>query len=522
MLIESLTNIIKKYKIETEQFLVSDDYEIYNEPKEAYISGDNDSNMLNRLYIADNLTVLKDLIKTNIKIDLIYIDPPYNTKADYHSKIAVYPKNCVRNFPKIEKLAYTDYKKNGTADYLDAITERLFLMREVLSDKGSIYVHLDWHVVHYVKIILDEVFGKENFVNEIIWQRTGSQNNAASYGTNFDVILFYKKGDDKIWNNPTNEYSKEHLNSYFKTDKDGKYYRLNNPTGKGYQNHTRDFGAGPVFPPDGRHWSVSQNEIDRLLKENKIVFTSSGYPFIKKYLDDMSGKNVQSIWDDCIPPRKSSELTGYATQKPEKLLERIISASSDENSIVADFYGGSGTAAFVAKKLGRSWITCDFGSSAGAIAKKRMLSIFDNFQVYRPMHENELHTKALYNDQAVEIENDFIKANLKIVQQNKSDADQIKIILEKLTYKDKSCLSLNKVNTDKLFDILDDDPLATIDLWEINTGFGGLFKPQMIIKRDSEGKLPVESEFVCEKNKRIALKITDVFGLTLFHDWVIE
>ena len=339
-------------------------------------------NWFNRLCYGDNLLVMQALLNgdepTGLpsmrgKIDLIYIDPPFDSKADYRTKINLPGCNIEQRPNVLEQFAYADMWKEGTVSYLKDLYPRLYLMKELLSEQGSIYVHLDWHVGHYVKILMDDIFGKSNFINEIIWQRTGAQNNSGSFGVNNDLLLLYSKGNSKIWNEIFLEYTKEHLDEYFKQDENGRYYRLNNPTGQGYQEHFRDFGRGLMSPPAGRHWSISQKQIDIWKEENRIVFTRNNYPFVKKYIEELDGISLQTIWTDCIPPRKSPELVGYATQKPEKLLKRIISASSNENSIVADFYGGSGTTAAVAEKLGRRWITCDFGKPSNMIMRKRLI-----------------------------------------------------------------------------------------------------------------------------------------------------
>lgn len=343
------------------------------------------SEWLNRLCYGDNLFVMQALLagdqSTGLPsmrkcIDLIYIDPPFDSKADYRSKITLPGTEVSLTPTTAEQVAYSDTWRDGTVSYLKMMYPRLVLMKELLSDKGSLYVHLDWHVGHYVKILLDDIFGKDKFVNEIVWQRTGAQNNARSYGINYDTILVYRVTEDYIWNPQFTPYTEEDIQEYFSVDPiNGKLYRKNNPTGQGYQHHTRNFGKGEIYPPQGRHWSIDQEEINRLLKEDRIIFTRSGYPFIKKYIDELPGRNIQSIWTDCIPPRKSSELTGYATQKPEKLLERIIRASSNENSIVADFFAGSGTTGAVAEKLGRRWIMSDMGKPATMIMRKRFVDI---------------------------------------------------------------------------------------------------------------------------------------------------
>ncbi|MBN1368417.1 MAG: site-specific DNA-methyltransferase [Dehalococcoidales bacterium] len=324
----------------------------------------------NRLYLGDNKNVIAGLLQTEFagRVKLIYIDPPFGIGSDRHIEAG----------DGIDaRKAYTDKWGNNLNTYLQMMQERLSLMKDLLTADGSIYVHLDYHTSHYIKIIMDELFGRDNLVNQIIWQRTGAHNDPLAFGRNYDIILFYQKSAGRIWNKPFADYDEAHLKRYFKQDADGLWFRLNNPAGKGYQDHTRNFGKGPVKPPRDRHWSVTQSQIDKWLAENRIVYTGSGYPFVKKYLDELPGKPVQSIWTDLIPPRASRELTGFPTQKPEKLLERIIKASSNPGDLVADFFCGSGTTLVVAEKLGRRWLGCDSSGVAVKIAKERLLKVRD-------------------------------------------------------------------------------------------------------------------------------------------------
>lgn len=324
----------------------------------------------NRLYLGDNKDVTASLLKDSFagKIKLIYIDPPFGIGND----------RCIEAGDGIkEQEAYDDSWGKNLNVYLWMMYERLVLIKDLLAADGSIYVHLDYHTSHYIKIIMDELFGRDNLVNQIIWQRTGAHNDPQAFGRNYDIILFYQKSAKRVWNKPLVDYDEAHLKRYFQQDAAGRWFRLNNPTGKGYQDHTRDFGRGQVKPPRDRHWSITQGQIDKWLAENRVVFTSSGYPFVKKYLDEMSGKPVQSIWTDLIPPRSSRELTGFPTQKPEKLLERIIEASSNPGDLVADFFCGSGTTLVAAEKLGRRWLGCDSSKVAIKITKNRLLGIED-------------------------------------------------------------------------------------------------------------------------------------------------
>ena len=407
-LIEALPDIVRKWKKEAEQIMqqIADGRRLKLQTNEIVIpSKDTNYQTLfenfkkeydekarqNRLIYGDNLLTMAALIagdeangvpSLRWKIDLIYIDPPFDSKADYRTKITL-PKLWTKwkavdlsQWPNVlEQTAYSDVRKDWTLSYLEYMYPRLTLMRELLSEQWSIYVHLDWHIWHYVKILLDEILWRECFVNEIIWQRTWAQNNASSFWTNNDIILFYAKSDSRLWNQIFEEYSQEHIDQYFKQDKQWRYYRLNNPTWQWYQEHYRDFWMWAMLPPAWRHWSISQEQIDIWLKENRIIFTKSWYPFVKKYIDELDWVSLQTIRTDCIPPRKSSELVNYATQKPEKLLERIIKASSNVWSIVADFFWWSGTTVAVAEKLGRKWITSDIGKPACMVMRKRFIDI---------------------------------------------------------------------------------------------------------------------------------------------------
>jgi len=385
---KELEKILGRAESDNKMLLQTNEYVLPTRDKTGLFTGQirewESGAWFNRLIHGDNLFAMQALLTgdkaTGLpsmrgKIDLIYIDPPFDSKADYRTKITL-PGGDIEQKPSvIEQFAYSDTWADGTISYLKMLYPRLCLMKELLSEQGSIYVHCDWHAGHYLKVIMDDIFGKSNFVNEIVWQRTGAQNNAGAFGVNNDLIMFYGKNSSRIWNEIFTEYTDEHLEEYFKKDKNGRWYRLNNPTGQGEQNHLRDFGRGLIPPPRGRHWSISQEQIDKWKEEDRIVFTKNGYPFIKKYVEELDGISLQTIWTDCIPPRKSKELVNYATQKPEKLLERIIKASSNENSIVADFFGGSGTTAAVAEKLGRRWIISDIGKPATMIMRKRFIDI---------------------------------------------------------------------------------------------------------------------------------------------------
>jgi adenine-specific DNA-methyltransferase len=295
------------------------------------------------------------------KGDLIYIDPPFDSKADYRTKITLPGVELEQKPTVIEQFAYSDTWVDGTASYLAMITPRLILMRELLSDTGSIYVHLDWHVGHYVKLVLDEVFGKDNFCNQVIWKRStsiGAKSKSKMMARNCDYIFFYAKNYEKIFYNPTfKPYTQDYVDTYFKyTDADGRKYRLQSLGDYTEESRQKFRDAGRIY--------VSKHGKEALLQ----------------YLDESKGVVLDDLWDDvrgiqfqAFQQQASSEKVNYTTQKPEKLLERIIEISCPENGLVLDFFGGSGTTAAVAEKLGRRWITTDLGKPACMIMRKRLI-----------------------------------------------------------------------------------------------------------------------------------------------------
>ena len=268
------------------------------------------------------------------KVDLIYIDPPFDSKADYRTKIQLPGVNIDSKPTVLEQFAYADTWSGtvggedvqGTLAYLRYMYPRLALMRELLSDQGSIYVHIDWHVGHYVKILLDEIFGKENILNDIVWTYNTRTMASKWFARKHDNLLLYSKNKD-----------------------------------------THLFNVDEVRVPHSQDSLVQYNKID---EDGRRYKQQSGGD--RTYLNEL-GQPAGDSWDIQILGSRDIERLGYATQKPTKLLERIIKASSNENSIVMDFFGGSGTTAAVAEKLGRRWITSDIGKPAVMITRKRMI-----------------------------------------------------------------------------------------------------------------------------------------------------
>ncbi|CAN1543260.1 site-specific DNA-methyltransferase [Limnohabitans sp. B9-3] len=333
----------------------------------------------NRLIYGDNLLAMAALLAGDEntpslrgKVDLIYIDPPFDSKADYRTKVTLPGMEIEQKPTVIEQFAYSDTWSDGTASYLAMITPRLILMRELLADTGSIYVHLDWHVGHYVKLVLDEVFGKDNFTNEIIWKRSEAHSDASAFGAVHDVIFFYKKTRNNIWNRQYTPYTSEYIERQFKyiEQESGRRYRSADLSASGLS------GGGYIYEWNGitRSWRCPIQTMERYKSEGRLDYTGKGLVRYKYYLDEMPGLAIQSVWTDIGKIHHlADERISYQTQKPEELLERIVRSSSNEGSLVADFNGGSGTTAAVAEKLGRRWITTDLGKPACMIMRKRLI-----------------------------------------------------------------------------------------------------------------------------------------------------
>jgi adenine-specific DNA-methyltransferase len=333
----------------------------------------------NRLIWGDKKYVLPALLEEFAgQVDLVYIDPPFNVGADFSFQVTVEDEQFTKEASVIEQKAYRDTWGRGLDSYLQWFYDAVSLLRELLTTKGSMYVHLDWHTGHYAKAILDELFGVDGFRSEIIWQKIrSSKAQSARYGNVHDVIFFYSKGVEVTFNPARVLHSEAYLQSHYRYIEPGtqRRYRLDNFTQAG-QGPVRKFGDQVLEPPSGKHWIWSQERVDEGMERGWIVFSKDGMPSVKRYLDEVEGNFLEDIWAD-IPPinSMSGERVGYATQKPEALLERIIGASSNENDLVLDCFCGSGTTAVVAEKLNRRWITCDLGRFAIHTARKRLLSI---------------------------------------------------------------------------------------------------------------------------------------------------
>lgn len=319
---------------------------------------------LNRLIYGDNLLVMQALLAGDEfngtpslrgKIDLIYIDPPFDSKADYRTKIKLLNSELEQKPTIIEQFAYSDTWRDGTVSYLKMIYPRIALMRELLSESGSIYVHCDWHVGHYLKVVMDEIFGRDNFRNEIIWKRDAAGKGAKTKSKQWprvnDCIYFYSKTDNHYFKQQYSHLTEIQLKEYHYRNNDGRRFK---------RTTLGDY---------------SIKSIDEFRNKGLIYTSSSGMEYKKYYLDEAK-VTIDNLWTDIYGfgvKTSSKERVNYATQKPEELLQRIIEASSNPNSIVADFFSGSGTTAAVAEKLGRRWISADIGKPACMISRKRLV-----------------------------------------------------------------------------------------------------------------------------------------------------
>lgn len=358
---------------------------------ELFSSG-RDTEWRNRLIWGDNKYVLPSLLSEFAgKINLIYIDPPFSTGQDF-SFVASVPDspdlatNGSSSFTKepsvLEQKAYRDTWGRGFDSYFQMMYERLQLMRECLTESGSILVHLDETVSHYIKAILDEIFGSENYVNAITWKRSDAHSDigqgAKHLGRICDTIFLYSKTPgEQLWNMQYTPLPPTTVERWYRHVEEGTGRRYNKADITGPGGATK---GNPVYDWKGitRAWRFGKKRMQELDSQGRIVYSSSGMPYLKRYLDESKGVPLQDLWDDIEMLRGihvGSEFLGYKTQKPEALLDRILKLCSNEGDLVADFFCGSGTALAVAEKLGRRWIGCDLSRFAVHTTRKRLLGI---------------------------------------------------------------------------------------------------------------------------------------------------
>ena len=371
---------------------------LYEMEKLETVGENADGNMVIRGECVSACAYLKE---QGIQVDLVYIDPPFASGADYAKQV------YIRRNPKvaaaiaqaeqevnIDELKAFEEKMYGDVwdkeKYLNWMYENLMAIKTVMSESASIYVHLDYHIGHYVKILLDEVFGEDNFRNEIIWKRATAHSDAEFYGNNFDCIYFYTKSQTQYtFNTVYQPYDEAYIARFSRTDPDGRRWDSGNLTAKGLS------GGGYDYEYKGYRslWRMPLETMERLDREGRIHITKNGGIRSKVYLDELPGMPAQSMWLDINPINsQANEKVDYATQKPEALVERIINASSNKSMVIADFFGGSGVTAAVSNKLGRRFIHTDIGVNSIQTVRDRLvadgaefevLEIKDGVQLYR-------------------------------------------------------------------------------------------------------------------------------------------
>lgn len=340
------------------------------------VHGEEVDGWLNKIYWGDNLQVMSHLLKEfRGKVDLVYIDPPFDSKADYKKSVKLKGDTVISSHSAFEEKQYMDIWTND--EYLQFVYERLILCRELLSDTGSIYLHCDWNKGHYLKIILDEVFGASNFKNHISWKRSTPRGNSSKrYPEITDFILLSSKTNNVIWNSQFTKYAEEYTN---------KYYNLVDPdNGRRFQPTSLlgHEGVNPVREWKGlsKPWRYPLHRLDELEASNQIYWPPKGeIPRFKRYLDEQKGIPVQSLWDKIFPVNsQAKEDTSYPTQKPEALLDRIIKTSSNPGDLVLDCFMGSGTTQAVSMRLGRRFIGADINLGAIQTTVKRLTHLAES------------------------------------------------------------------------------------------------------------------------------------------------
>lgn len=391
----------------------------------------------------DNLAFMRYLMKERNmegKLQLAYLDPPFYSKASYDAVIKL-KSELVGEVPAIKPLAYDDLWQTGMEEYLRMLCVRFFLIRDLLSEEGCLWVHLDWHVVHYVKILLDEIFGEKNFVNEIVWHYKSGGTGKRNFSRKHDTLLFYGKSK----------------NYYFQPLKEKSYNR---------------------------------------------GFKPYRFKGVKEYKDDLGWYtmvNMKDVWQIDMVGRTSSERTGYATQKPEQLLKRVIESCSREGDLCADFFGGSGTFAAAAEDLGRRWISCDIGGIATACSLKRM-SVKKSAFILLEGKEDQ---------QGEELEIGLTAEPIEL-----TDKKLITVTLVGYAM-DRKRLSLKKEDQAIIKKFCRKDPLQLLEYWSVDFHYNGRsHNPEFCFPKKNHNM-----EKVCRQIsgdvKKISVRAVDVFGTSM-------
>lgn len=401
--------------------------------------------------LGDNLSFMGWLLRERgmaEKLDLIYIDPPFFSKADYAAEIRV--STGLTKVPQMKQKAYHDVWENGMGQYLRMLTLRLLFMKDLLSQQGSIWIHLDWHAVHYVKLIMDELFGEKNFINEVIWTYKSGGVSSRHFARKHDTLLYYAKGKDY----------------FFRAQKEKSYNRGFRPYRfKGVAEYKDEVG-----------WYTMVNKKD--------------------------------VWQLDMVGRTSAERTGYATQKPEALLEQILESCTKEGDLCADFFCGSGTLAAVAQKLGRSFISCDSGALAIAGCKSRLARKNAGFSCWYP--GNHVDAQKIFHGTGI------VAAELVGLEEH-GDSMLMKLELKGYQLPQLSKMPIGPEQLKAVRKIIKKDPLALVDSWSVDFHYDGkIYRPELFFYREKD-KLMVTAEALKKKpvspqRETVAVKVCDVFG----------
>ena len=341
----------------------------------------------NKLIWGDNKLILSSLksgaLRQQIEeaggLKLIYIDPPFDIGADFSMDIEIGGETFHKEPNLLEQIAYRDTWGRGADSFTAMIYERLILMRDLMHEDGSIYLHLEPDVGNLIRVVLDEVFGRDCLRTEIAWKRTSSHGNVSrTYGEIWESIYFYTKSSQRWnWNEQRIPFDKDYIESHFTgREADGRRFTTSDLVNPGYRPNLCYEYKG--YPPHRNGWKVSLEKMTEWDKQGRLYFPTEpdGRIRLKRYLDETPGQIAQNLWVDISPINSQArEAQGYKTQKPEALLERIIQASSNEGDVVADFFVGSGTTAAVAEKLGRKWIATDLGKFGVHTTRKRLIQV---------------------------------------------------------------------------------------------------------------------------------------------------
>ena len=372
---------------------------------------------MNTLYYGDNLDILRRYVKDET-VDLVYLDPPFNSNADYNVLFAelngtrsaaqikafgdtwrwdeeaarTYQETVEAGAGQVSKVLQAFRTFLGDSDmlaYLSMMAPRLVELRRVLKPTGSIYLHCDPTASHYLKLLMDAVFGPVNFRNEVIWKRTSSHNDSKRFASVQDCLLYFARSKDVVWNPQYAPHNEKYLRTHYnRKNGEGRVYRLDNVI--------RSASMGPrpnlVYEYKGYTpkwgWRVIEEKLIALDNAGRLAWSDSGVPYLVRFLDEMPGATMPTVWDD-IPPINSQaqERLGYPTQKPEALLERIIAASSNEGDVVLDPFCGCGTAVAVAQKLNRQWVGIDITHLAITLIRHRLKNAFGGDAQYQVIGE---------------------------------------------------------------------------------------------------------------------------------------